>query len=94
MKVRIVDDIDINWTVLRVAFGADGHTSDGSEALQILVREKIDAVARHIIDVVKDAGSRGKLTVRTRLDGDAVDISIGNNGTGILEAAPRAMRLK
>jgi CheY-like chemotaxis protein len=40
MKLLIVDDIDANLKVLRVAFEAEGHTildaSDGIEALQIL----------------------------------------------------------
>jgi signal transduction histidine kinase len=39
-----------------------------------------------IADVVKDSANLGKLTVRTRLDGNAVEISIGDTGTGIPEA--------
>jgi CheY-like chemotaxis protein len=53
MKVLIVDDIDINRMVLRVAFEADGHTTleaaDGIEALQILAREKVDALLSDIL---------------------------------------------
>jgi CheY-like chemotaxis protein len=53
MKVLIVDDININRKVLRVAFEADGHTTleaaDGIEALQILAREKVDAVLSDIL---------------------------------------------
>ena len=40
-----------------------------------------------IADVVKNTGARGKITVRTRLDGSEVEISIGDTGTGIPEAA-------
>jgi CheY-like chemotaxis protein len=53
MKVLIVDDINLNRKVLRVAFEADGHTTleatDGIEALQILAREKVDAVLSDIL---------------------------------------------
>jgi CheY-like chemotaxis protein len=53
MKLLIVDDIDINRMVLRVAFEAEGHTTleapDGVEALQILAREKVDAVLSDIL---------------------------------------------
>jgi signal transduction histidine kinase len=40
-----------------------------------------------IADVVKDSGNLGKLTVRSGLDGKYVEISIGDTGTGIPEAA-------
>jgi signal transduction histidine kinase len=38
-------------------------------------------------DAAKDTGNLGLLTVCTRLDGDAVEISIGDSGTGIPESA-------
>src|SRR3984957_5344466 len=44
--------------------------------------------ASHAIsDVVKDSGNLGKLDVRTRLDGNEVEISISDTGTGIPESA-------
>jgi CheY-like chemotaxis protein len=53
MKVLIVDDIDTNRMVLRVAFEAEGHTTleatDGIEALKILAREEVDAVLSDIL---------------------------------------------
>jgi CheY-like chemotaxis protein len=53
MKFLIVDDIDLNRMVLRLAFEAEGHTAleaaDGIEALEILGREDIDAVLSDIL---------------------------------------------
>ena len=53
MKLLIVDDIDINRKVLRLAFEAEGHTAleaaDGIEALEVLAREKVDAVLSDIL---------------------------------------------
>jgi len=53
MKLLIVDDIETNRKVLRVTFQAEGHTTfeaaDGIEALQILNREKVDAVLSDIM---------------------------------------------
>jgi signal transduction histidine kinase len=43
--------------------------------------------AHAIADVVGGTGRFGKITVRTRLDGNAVEISIADTGTGIPEAA-------
>ena len=53
MKLVIVDDIAINRELLREAFEAEGHTTleaaDGVEALQILNREKVDAMLSDIM---------------------------------------------
>jgi len=53
MKLLIVDDIDMNRMVLRLAFQANGHTvleaADGIEALKILGDEKVDAVLSDIL---------------------------------------------
>jgi CheY-like chemotaxis protein len=53
MKLLIVDDNASNRKLLRVTFEADGHSTleaaDGVEALQILAREKVDAVLSDIL---------------------------------------------
>ena len=56
------------------------------EINQVVLNLLVNA-AHAISDVVKDTGKLGKLTVRTRLDSDGVEISIGDTGTGIPEAA-------
>jgi signal transduction histidine kinase len=56
------------------------------EINQVVLNLLVNA-AHAISDVVKDTGRLGKLMVRTRLDGDGVEISIGDTGTGIPEAA-------
>jgi signal transduction histidine kinase len=56
------------------------------EINQVVLNLLVNA-AHAISDVVKDTGGLGKITVGTRLDGDAVEISIGDTGTGIPEAA-------
>ncbi len=56
------------------------------EINQVILNLLVNA-AHAISDVVKDSGSLGKLMVRTRLDGDMVEISVGDSGTGIPEAA-------
>ncbi len=44
--------------------------------------------ASHAIEeVVRDTGNKGRIIVRTRLEGDAVEISISDTGTGIPEDA-------
>jgi CheY-like chemotaxis protein len=53
MKLLIVDDIDANRKVLRLAFEADGHSTleaaDGVEALHILAHETVDAVLSDVL---------------------------------------------
>ena len=53
MKLLIVDDVASNRKLLRVMFEAEGHSTleaaDGVEALQILAREKVDAVLSDIL---------------------------------------------
>jgi signal transduction histidine kinase len=56
------------------------------EINQVILNLLVNA-AHAISDVVRDTASLGKLTVRTRLDGAAVEISISDTGTGIPEAA-------
>jgi signal transduction histidine kinase len=57
------------------------------EINQVVLNLLVNA-SHAISDVVKDNnGSLGKLTVRTRLDGEVVEISVGDSGTGIPEGA-------
>ena len=53
MKILIVDDIATSRKVLRVILEAEGHAlleaADGVEALQILSRDKVDAVVSDIL---------------------------------------------
>lgn len=54
------------------------------EINQVILNLLLNA-AHAISDVVKDSGVLGKITVRTRLDGEEVEISIADTGTGIPE---------
>jgi two-component system, NtrC family, sensor kinase len=56
------------------------------EINQVILNLLVNA-SHAISDVVKNTGGRGKITVRTRLDGGAVEISIADTGTGIPDAA-------
>jgi signal transduction histidine kinase len=56
------------------------------EINQVVLNLLVNA-AHAVSDVVKDSGAMGKITVRTRVDGDEVEISIGDSGTGIPAAA-------
>jgi signal transduction histidine kinase len=56
------------------------------EINQVILNLIVNA-AHAISDVVKDTGRLGMITVRTRLDGEQVEISIGDTGTGIPETA-------
>jgi two-component system, NtrC family, sensor kinase len=51
---------------------------------QVFLNLLINA-AHAIGDVVKDTGSKGKIRVATRTDGDFVEISITDSGSGISE---------
>lgn len=54
------------------------------EINQVILNLLLNA-SHAISDVVKGSGVLGKITVRTRLDGDEVEISIADTGTGIPE---------
>ena len=55
------------------------------EINQVLLNLLVNA-AHAIGDVVKDGPALGTITIRTRTDGERVEISIGDTGTGIPEA--------
>jgi signal transduction histidine kinase len=55
------------------------------EINQVVLNLLVNA-AHSIADVVKDSGTLGKLTVTSRVDGDAVEISIRDTGAGIPES--------
>ena len=55
------------------------------EINQVILNLLVNA-AHSIADVVKDTGNLGKLTVRSAVDGEHVEISISDTGMGIPEA--------
>ena len=54
------------------------------EINQVILNLLVNA-SHAIADAIKEAPGRGKLTVSTRLDGDGVEISVADTGTGIPE---------
>jgi signal transduction histidine kinase len=54
------------------------------EINQVVLNLVLNA-AHAISDVVRDSGVLGKITVRTRVDGENVEISISDTGTGVPE---------
>jgi len=56
-----------------------GHAGELNQALLNLVVNAAHAIA----DAVRGSGRKGRIRVRTRADGDAVVISISDDGTGI-----------
>jgi signal transduction histidine kinase len=60
-------------------------TCHAGEINQAVLNIVVNA-AHAIGDVVGSSGARGRITVRTRRDGDAVAIAISDTGTGIPEA--------
>ena len=60
-------------------------TCHGGQINQVVLNLVVNA-AHAIGDVVKGTPNRGRITVRTRLDGDYVVISVGDTGGGIPEA--------
>jgi two-component system NtrC family sensor kinase len=54
------------------------------EVNQVILNLLVNA-SHAIADVIKDGSERGKLTVSTRLDRDAVEIAIADTGAGIPE---------
>lgn len=64
-------------------------TCSGSDLNQVFLNLLVNA-AHAIADVANQTGERGRITVRTRADGDHVVVSIGDTGGGIPAAvAPR-----
>jgi signal transduction histidine kinase len=79
-EYRYVAEIDVEYGDLP---HVECHLGEINQVLLNLLVNAAHAVA----DVVKDSSALGTITIRTRLDGDRVEISIGDSGTGIPESA-------
>jgi hypothetical protein len=71
-KCRDVEDLGAIPPVL-------GHAGELNQALLNLVVNAAHAIG----DAVRGSGKKGRIRVRTRVDGDAVVISVSDDGTGI-----------
>jgi signal transduction histidine kinase len=56
--------------------------SNGGDIDQVLINLIVNA-SHAIADVVADSGTRGRIDIRTRVDGDAAVITIADSGCGI-----------
>jgi signal transduction histidine kinase len=79
-EYKFVADIDTQFDELPLVQCYLGEIN------QVILNLLVNA-SHAISDVVKENGGLGKITVRTRLCADEVEISIGDTGTGIPEAA-------
>ncbi len=68
---------------LEMDLGDIPHVTCHAGAINQVILNLVVNAAHAIGDVVGDSGAKGRLTVRTRSDGDHVLISIGDTGTGI-----------
>jgi PAS domain S-box-containing protein len=91
--VDLNDAVESTLTIARneIKYCADVETDfgalpqvrcHGGEINQVLLNLLLNA-AHAVGDVVKTSGARGKITIRTRRDGDDAVISIADTGTGI-----------
>ncbi|MGA7915590.1 MAG: ATP-binding protein [Candidatus Acidiferrales bacterium] len=77
-EVKYVADVDTDFGALPPVHC---HLGDLN---QVFLNLFVNA-AHAIGDVVKDTGAKGRITVRTWLDGDSVVVSVADSGTGIPE---------
>jgi signal transduction histidine kinase len=79
-EYKFVAEIDAHFEELPPVYCYLGEIN------QVVLNLIINA-SHAISDMVKTTGTLGTLTIRTRLDGDSVEISIGDTGTGIAKSA-------